>query len=85
MKSSFNFTFSQRSRAKFAGPDSNKAVLVQVFLRFKIVIFNNNFFCMMCPFCSMAQVAGWIFTGEIIKLTNVVCLKKNWEKLNKHL
>ena len=44
MKSSFNFTFSQRSRAKFAGPDSNKAVLVQVFLRFKIVIFNNNFF-----------------------------------------
>ena len=29
----------------------------QVFLRFEIVIFNNNFvFCMMSSFCSMARV-----------------------------
>ena len=61
-----------------ARPTSNKAVLVQVFLRFEIVIYNNNFvFCMMSSFSSMAPVAGGILTREIIKRTNVfyhVCL-----------
>ena len=75
--------------SEFARPNSNKAVLVQVFLRSEIVVFNNNFvFCMMSCFCSMARVAGWILTREIIKRTNVfhpVCLKKHWKKLDKHL
>ena len=62
-KSSLNLTFGQGSCliSDFARPNSNKAVLVQVFLRFEIVIFNNNFaFCMLSSFCSMAGVAGWI-------------------------
>ena len=90
-KSSFIFTFGQGSCliSDFARPNSNKAVLVQVFLRFEIVIFNNNFvFCMMVWFCSMAQVADWIFTREIIKGTNVFypeCLKRFWKKLDTHL
>ena len=89
-KSSFNFTFGQSSCliSDFARPNSNKAVLVQVFLRFEIVIFNNNFvFCMMNSFGSKTQ-ADWILTREIIKCTNVlypVCLKKYWKKLDKHL
>ena len=73
-KLSLNFTFGQVSCliADFARPNSNKAVLVQVFLRFEIVIFNNNFvFCMMSFFCSMAQVAGWILAREIIKCANM--------------
>ena len=43
--SSFNFTFGQGSClvSDLARPDSNKAILVQVFLRFEIIIFNNNF------------------------------------------
>ena len=61
----------------------------QVFLRFEIVIFNNNFvFCVMSSFSSMARVAGWILAREIIKSTNIfypVCLKKYWKKLDKHL
>ena len=83
-KSSLNLTFGQGSCliSDFARPNSNKAVLVQVFLRFEIVIFNNNFaFCMLSSFCSMAGVAGWILAREIIKRTNVfypVFLKKYW-------
>ena len=44
-KSSLNFTFGQGSCliSDFARPNSNKAALVQVSLRFEIVIFNNNF------------------------------------------
>ena len=90
-KSSLNFTFGQGSCliSDFARPNSNKAVLVQVFLRFEIVILNNNFvFCMMGSFCSMVRVAGWILPREIIKRANVfypVYLKKHWKKLNKHL
>ena len=69
-KLSLNFTFGQGSCliSGFAKPNSNKAVLVQVFLRFEIVIFNNNFVFCMISFCSMARVAAW---GEIIKCTNV--------------
>ena len=62
-KLSLNFTFGQGSCliSDFARPNSNKAVLVQVFLRFEIIIFNNNFvFSMMSSFCSMTRVAGWI-------------------------
>ena len=63
-------------------------LLVQVFVRFEIVIFNNNFvFCMISSFCRMTRVADWIFTREIIKRTNVlypVCLKKYMKKLDKH-
>ena len=89
-KSSLNFTFGQGSCliSGFAKPNTNKAVLAQVFLRFEI-IFNNNFvFCVMSSFCSMAQVAGLILTRQIIKSTNVfypVCLKKYWKKIDKHL
>ena len=85
-KSSFSFTFGQGSCliSDFARPNSNKAVLVQVFLRFEIVIFNNNFvFCMMSSFCSMARLAGWVLTRKLSKCTNVfypVCLKKYWKK-----
>ena len=80
-KSSLNFTFGQGSYliSDFARPNSHKAVLVQVFLRFETVIFNNNFvFCMMSYFCSMERAARWILAREIIKHTNVfypVCLK----------
>ena len=90
-KSSLNFTSGQGSCliSDFARPNSNKAVLVQVFLRLDIVIFNNNFvFCMMTSFCSMARVPGWILAREIIKHTKVfypACLKKYWKKLDKHL
>ena len=90
-KSSLNFNFGQGSclKSDFARPNSNKAVLVQVFLRLEIAIFNNNFvFCLMVWFCSMAQVAGWIFTREIIKGTNMFypeCFKRFWKKLDKHL
>ena len=73
----------------FARPNSDKAVSVQVFLRFEILIFNKNFvFCMMSSFCSMTRVADWILTREIIKRTKVlypVCLKKYWKELDKHL
>ena len=91
MKLYLNFTFSQGSRliSDLARPNSNKAVLVQVFLRFEIVIFNNNFiFCMMSSFCIRRQVVDWILTREVIKCTNMlqpVCLKKYWKKLDKHL
>ena len=90
-KSSFNFTFGQNSCliSGFARPNSNKVVLLQVFLKFEIVIFNSNFvFCMMSSFCSMARVTDWILAKEIIKRTNgfyPVCLKKYWKKLDKHL
>ena len=83
-KSSLNLTFGRGSCliSDFARPNSNKAILVQVFIRLEIVIFNNIFvFCMMSSFCSMARVAGWILAKEIIKRTNVfypVCLKKYW-------
>ena len=73
-KLSLNFTFGQISCliVDFARPNSNKAVLVQVFLRFEIVIFNNDFvFSMMTSFCTMALVAGWILVREIIKCTNM--------------
>ena len=85
-KLSLNFTFGQGSCliSDFTRPKSNKAVLVQVFLRFQIVIFNNTFvFCMMSSFCSMSRVAGWILAREITKHSNVfypVCLKKVLEK-----
>ena len=90
-KSSLNFTFGLRSCliSDFARANSNKAVLVQVFLRFEIVIFNNHFaFFMMNSFCSMARVVVWTLAGEIIKRANVcypVCLNKYWKKLDKHL
>ena len=93
-KSSFNFTFGQSSclTSNFARPNSNKAVLVQIFLRFAIVIFKNNFvFCIMKSICIIAAVswqAGWILAREIIKWTNVfhpVCLRKYWKELDKHL
>ena len=89
-KWSWNFTFGQGSCliSNFARRNSNKAVLVQVFLRSEIVIFNNNFvFCIMSSFCRMARVVGWILAREIIKGTNVFrkCFKKYWKKLDKHL
>ena len=90
-KSSLNFTFGQNSCLilDFAKPNSNKAALVQVFLRFEVVIFNNNFvFYMMNSFCSMTWVAGWILPREIIKRINVfypVCLKKYLKNVDKHL
>ena len=74
-KSSFIFTFGQGSCliSDFARPNSNKAVLVRVFLRFEILIFNNNFeFCTMSSFSSMTRVAGWILARETIKCTNVI-------------
>ena len=86
-----NIIFGQGSCliSDFARPNSNKAVLVQVFLRFELVIFNNNFvFGIMSSFCSKTRAADWILTRELIKRTNVlypVYLKKFWKKLNKHL
>ena len=72
-----------------ARPNSDKAVSVQVFLRFEILIFNKNFvFCMMSSFCSMTRKAGWILAKYIIKCTNVfypICLQKYWKKLDKCL
>ena len=71
-KSSFNFTFGQGSCT-----NSDKAVLVQVFLRFEIVIVNNNFvFCMMSSFCSMARVASWILAithQSLLKMNKTPC------------
>ena len=84
LRSSLNLTFGQGSCliSDFARPNSNKAVLVQVFLRVEIVIFNNNFvLCTMSSFCIMGRVAGWILAREIIKRKNVfypVCLKIYW-------
>ena len=76
-KSSFNFTFGQGSCPDFARPSSDKAVLVQVFLRFEIVIVNNNFvFCMMSSFCSMARVASWILAithQSLLKMNKTPC------------
>ena len=86
-----SFTFGQDSCliSDFAKPNSNKAVLVQAFLRFEIVIFNNNFvFCMISSFRRMTRVADWILSREIIKNTNVFyprMFKKVLEKLDKHL
>ena len=79
-KSSLNLTFGQGSCliSDFARPNSKKAVLVQVFIRFETVTFNNDFvFCMMSSFCSMARVADWILTREIVIRTNMlnsICL-----------
>ena len=71
-KSSFNFTFGQGSCT-----NSDKAVLVQVFLRFEIVIVNNNFvICMMSSFCSMARVASWILAithQSLLKMNKTPC------------
>ena len=80
----------------FARPNSNKAVLLQISLRFEVVIFNNNFIFyvagfldpVMSSFCSMSWVASWILLRELIKRTSVfqpVCLKNCWKKLDKHL
>ena len=86
-KLSWNFTFGQGSCliSDFSRPNSNKAALGQVFLRFEILIFNNNFvFCMKSYFCSITQVAEWILTRELMKRTNVlypVNLKNYWKKL----
>ena len=69
-----NFTLGQGSCliSGLTRANSNKAVLVQVFFRFEIVIFNNNFvYCMMSSFCSMVWVAGWILPREIVKCTHV--------------
>ena len=52
----------------FALPNSMKAVLLQISLKFGMVIFNSNFsFCLadflkplMISFCSMAWVPGWL-------------------------
>ena len=79
-KSSLKFAFGQGSCliSGVASPNSNKAVLVQVVLRFEI--FNKNFvFCMMSSFCSMTRVADWILARGTIKLTNV--FKKVLEKV----
>ena len=90
-KSSLSFTFGQGSCliSDFGRSNSSKAVLIQVFLRFKIAIFNNNFmFSMMSSFCSMVRLAGWILAREIIKWTIVfdsICIKKCRENLDKHL
>ena len=62
-KSYLNLTFGQGSCfiSDFARLNSNKAVLIHVFLRFEIIIFNNNFvFCKMSSFRRMVRVAGWI-------------------------
>ena len=97
-KSSLKFTFGQGICcliSDFANTNSDKVVLVQIFLRFEIVILNKNFaFCVagfqervISSFCSIAWVAGWILPREIIKRTGVfypVCLKKYWKKLDKH-
>ena len=90
-KWSLNFTFGHGSCLilDISRSNLNIAVLVQVFLRFEIVIFNSNFeFCMMSYYCSMTRVAGWILTRKMIKRTIVfypVCLKRSWRKLDKHL
>ena len=91
-KSSLNFTFGQGSCfiSDFARPNSKKALLLQIFLRFEIVIFNNNFAFfvarlfepVMSSFCGMPWVAGWFLLKEIIKCTSVfypVCLKSTWK------
>ena len=88
-KSSMNFIFGQGSclMSDFATPNLNKTILLQISLRFEIVIFNNNFaLCVagflesrMSSFCSMPCVAGWFLLRSIIKRTNVfypLCLKK---------
>ena len=86
-KSSLDLKFCQGSCpiSDFARPNLNKVVLVKVFLKFEIVIFNNNFvICMMSSVCSMAEVADWILTRETIKRTNVfypVCLKNYWRNI----
>ena len=69
-KLSLNFNFGQSSYliSDFALPNSMKAVLLQISLKFGMVIFNSNFsFCLagflkplMISFCSMAWVAGWL-------------------------
>ena len=88
-KSSLNFTFGQGSCLilQFARPNSNKAVLVKVFLRFDIFIFDNNFAICLLSFleplissiCSMGWVAVGFLLREIIKHISMfyhVCLKK---------
>ena len=88
-KSSLHFSFGQDSFLISESPwiNSVKAVLLQIFLRFGIVIFSKNFaFCLtdflkllMISFCSMPWVADWFPLRKIIKRTNVfypVCLKK---------
>ena len=74
-KSSLKFTIGQDSCliSDFATPSSNKAVLVKIFLRFEMSIFNNNcVFCMMSFLCSMARVACRKFINfPEIKCTNL--------------
>ena len=85
-----NFTFDEDSclLSNFTRSNSNKSILVQVFWRCDIVIFNNNLlFCMLSSFCSIARVAGCILAREIIKWINVFylrCLKMYCKKLDKH-
>ena len=73
-KSSLNLTLGQGTCliSEFTRSNSKNAVLVQDFMRFEIVIFNNNFvFCMISTFCSMAGVADWFLAREILKRINM--------------
>ena len=92
-KSSLNFTFGQGSCLilQFARPNSNKAVLVKIFLRFEIFIFDNNFAICLLSFleplissiCSMGWVAVGFLLREIIKHISMfypLCLKKYQKK-----
>ena len=84
-KSSLNFIFGQGSCLTFScltldflRSNSNKAVLLQIFLTFDIGTFNNNFaFCVaeflepvMSSFCSMPGLAGSFLLRKIIKRTS---------------
>ena len=97
-KSSLNFTFGQGNclTSHFARPNSNKTVLLQISLRFDIVIFNNNFAFfvavflepVMSSFCSMLWLADWFLLKDIIKHISVfypLYLTKYWKNLDKHL
>ena len=87
-KLSLNFTFVQGSCfiSDFARPNSNKCGLVQVFLRFEIVIFNNNFvFCMMSSFDTSSWLDPHKRNNSAQKRVIARSFKKYWKKLDKHL
>ena len=80
-QSSLNYPFGKRGCPilDFTTPKSNGPVLLQISLRFQVVIFNNSFgFCVagllelgMSSFCSIPWAAGWFLLKEIIKRTRV--------------
>ena len=86
-KMSLNFTFGLGSCliSEFARPNSNKAVLLQIFPRFEIVIFNNKFAFYVAEFLEPVMSYFCSMPFKRASMFYLVFLKKYLKRLGKHL